>query len=121
MVGVFISPRISGMAFAHVALCEGIVYGALLIVGGVVGYRKAGSRPSLIMGSLSGLLAILVSSWGLKGHDLPALFLLAGEAIILSAFFYMRYANSKKFMPAGMMTVVSAVSLAMYAIGILVA
>ena len=109
------------MAFAHVALCEGIVYGALLIVGGIMGYTKAGSKPSLIMGSLSGLLAILLSFWGLKGHDLPSLFLLGGEAIVLSAFFYMRYANSKKFMPAGMMTVVSAVSLLMFTVGILVA
>ena len=109
------------MAFAHVALCEGIVYGALLIVGGVMGYTKAGSTPSLIMGSLSGLLAILLSIWGLKGHDLPSLFLLGGEAIVLSAFFYMRYANSKKFMPSGMMAVVSAVSLLMYTVGILVA
>ena len=109
------------MAFVHVALCEGIVYGALLVVGGVIGYTKAGSRPSLIMGTLSGLLAILLSTWGLHGHDLPALFLLGGEAIVLSAFFYTRYANSKKFMPAGMMTAVSAISLAMYAVGILVA
>jgi uncharacterized membrane protein (UPF0136 family) len=109
------------MPFPHVALCEGIVYGALLIVGGVMGYTKAGSKPSLIMGSSSGVIAIFLSIWGLKGHELPSLFLLGGEAIVLSAFFYMRYTNSKKFMPAGMMATVSAISLIMFSIGIVVA
>jgi len=109
------------MTFVDVALYEGFVYGALLIVGGVMGYKKAQSKPSLIMGSTCGLLAIILSIWGRKGHDLPALFLLAGEAVILAAFFYMRYSISKKFMPAGMMMVVSFLSIFMFVTGILVA
>jgi uncharacterized membrane protein (UPF0136 family) len=109
------------MAFVDVALFEGIVYGILLIVGGVIGYTKAHSKPSLLMGSTCGLLAIVLGIWGQRGHDLPALFLLAGEAIILTAFFYMRYSNSKTFMPAGMMTVVSIISMTMYVAGICIA
>ncbi len=109
------------MAFVDIALYEAIVYGLLLIVGGVIGYTKAHSKPSLVMGSVSGFLAIILGIWGQKGHELPALFLLAGEAIILTAFFYMRYSNGKKFMPAGMMTIVSVVSMIMYVLGIIVA
>ncbi len=111
----------SSMTFHQFALYEGLVYGLLLIVGGLVGYSKAQSRPSLIAGSVSGILALLFSYVGLRGNDLLALFLLAAEAILLSAFFYMRYASSKKFMPSGMMLAVSVLSLIVYLAGVLVA
>lgn len=109
------------MAYHQFALYEGIVYGLLLIVGGVVGYTKAHSKASLYAGSASGVIAISFSYMGLTGNDLLALFLLAAESILLSAFFYMRYSASKKFMPAGMMVVVSGISLVVYLTGILVA
>ena len=119
--GVFEFMFISAMAFHQVALYEGLVYGFLLIIGGVIGFKKAQSKASLYAGSASGVAAIVFSYLGLHGNDLLALFLLAAEAIILSAFFYMRYSSSKKFMPSGMMFVVSAVSLVIYLTGILVA
>lgn len=109
------------MAFHQVALYEGLVYGFLLIIGGVIGFKKAHSKASLYAGSASGVFAVVFSYLGLQGNDLLALFLLAAEAIILSAFFYMRYSSSKKFMPSGMMLVVSALSLVIYLTGILVA
>ena len=109
------------MAMERVALYEGLVYGVLLIIGGIIGFSKAQSRPSLYAGSASGVLAITFSYAGLTGHDLIGLFLLAAEAILLSAFFYMRYSASKKFMPAGMMCIVSAVSLVLYLAGIIAA
>jgi uncharacterized membrane protein (UPF0136 family) len=109
------------MSFHLFALYEGLVYGLLLIVGGVIGYTKAHSRASLYAGATSGVLAIAFSYFGLTRNDLFGLFLLAAESIILSAFFYMRYSASKKFMPAGFMLIVSAVSLLMYLTGILVA
>jgi uncharacterized membrane protein (UPF0136 family) len=109
------------MAYHQVALYEGLVYGILLIVGGVVGYTKARSKPSLYAGATSGVLAIIFSYLGFSGNELLALFLLAAESILLSAFFYMRYSSSKKFMPAGFMVIVSAVSLVIYLTGILVA
>lgn len=109
------------MALERVALYEGLVYGLLLIIGGVVGFSKAHSKPSLYAGSASGVLAIAFSYAGLTGHELIGLFLLAAESILLSAFFYMRYSASKKFMPAGLMVIVSAVSLILYLTGIIAA
>ena len=109
------------MAYHQFALYEGLVYGLLLIVGGVIGYAKAHSKPSLYAGSASGVLAMIFSYLGFSGNELLALFLLAAESILLSAFFYMRYSSSKKFMPAGFMVLLSAVSLVIYLTGVLVA
>lgn len=116
---MLIFPRYLSMAIHDVALYEGFVYGALLIIGGVIGFTKAQSKPSLYAGCGSGVLAIIFSVLGIRGHDLLALFLLAAEAILLSAFFYIRYTATKKFMPAGMMLGVSVISLALYLVGIL--
>ncbi|MFI5458275.1 MAG: TMEM14 family protein [Isosphaerales bacterium] len=88
------------------------IYAILLVVGGLIGYLKAGSRPSLIAGMASALaaLAALVLSvrnirWGVPlGMILSiALFLLFGY----------RYAvKTRKFMPSGLLAVVSLVVLA---------
>ncbi len=88
------------------------VYAVLLAVGGVVGYTKAGSRPSLIAGLGSAVAAVLAlvlsflnSGWGL---GLGALL-----AILLAVFFGYRFAvKTRKFMPAGLLAVVSLIVLA---------
>ena len=36
-----------------------IVFGALTIIGGIIGYVKAGSLPSIIAGSIAGILLLL--------------------------------------------------------------
>jgi uncharacterized membrane protein (UPF0136 family) len=109
------------MSVSELAIIEGFIYGILLIAGGIIGYTKAQSKPSLYAGSVSGIFAIIFSSLGMVGHDLIALFLLASEAILLSAFFYIRYSSTKKFMPSGLMVLVSAISLILYLVGILTA
>ncbi len=88
------------------------VYAGLLAVGGVIGYTKAGSRPSLIAGlgsAVAALLALVLSflssGWGL---GLGALL-----AILLAVFFGYRFAvKTRKFMPAGLLAVVSLIVLA---------
>jgi len=88
------------------------VYAILLAVGGVIGYTKAGSRPSLIAGLGSAaaalfalVLSFLSSVWGL---GLGALL-----AILLAVFFGYRFAvKTRKFMPAGLLAVVSLIVLA---------
>ena len=88
------------------------VYAVLLGVGGIIGYTKAGSRPSLIAGlgsALAALFALMLSLQNTRwGMGLGALL-----AILLAAFFGYRFAvKTRKFMPAGLLAVVSVVVLA---------
>lgn len=84
------------------------LYAALLAAGGYVGYRKAGSRPSLIAGAASASLCTLSLLLSLFFHPLRGLQLGAAVALILTLFFNYRYAaGSRKFMPAGMLAIMS--------------
>lgn len=84
-----------------------LVYALLLIIGGVIGYAKAGSRPSLIAGVGSGLAVLLAAFLTTRSAGL-GLGVGAAVAILLAGFFGYRYlVKTKKFMPAGMLAVVS--------------
>jgi len=87
------------MLIAKIAV---ILYGLLSIVGGVIGYKTAGSKVSLISGSISGVLlfiggiaSFLGQSWGL--------ILATIITAILIIVFIARLLKTKKFMPAGLM------------------
>jgi uncharacterized membrane protein (UPF0136 family) len=88
------------------------VYAALLGVGGLIGYVKAGSKPSLIAGSISALLALAALAISINNYNLGvALGLLL--SISLFIFFGYRYAaTTRKFMPSGLLAVVSLIVLA---------
>lgn len=82
------------------------LYGLLLIVGGVMGYLKAGSRPSLIAGSASGvvaLVALALSVQSLLGAILLGFFL----ALAMLVVFWYRLVRTRKFMPSGLLLVAS--------------
>jgi len=80
-------------------------YAILLLVGGMIGYRKAGSRPSLIAGSVSGLVALLAA--GLMLQDVRAIWLGVVLAAMMLVVFGIRFAKTRKFMPSGLLGVVS--------------
>jgi uncharacterized membrane protein (UPF0136 family) len=87
------------------------VYAVLLAVGGAIGYTKAGSKPSLIAGlgsAVATILALVLSfqnaKWGMALGCLVAL--------LLAYFFGHRFATKRKFMPAGLLAVVSVIVLA---------
>ena len=88
------------------------IYAALLILGGVIGFLKARSVPSLIAGVVSGLIAIgcivISSTYNENGGFAIALCL----AIALFLFFGPKAVSAKKFMPAGLMTLASTVVIA---------
>ena len=94
------------------------IYGALLILGGLMGARK-GSMPSLIAGGTSGVIIILLeylfsSAKATKGSALIAL----AEVFIsstLTLLMAQRYAGSGKFMPAGLVALMSGGMSAVYA------
>jgi uncharacterized membrane protein (UPF0136 family) len=88
------------------------IYALLLAVGGVMGFVKARSHASLITGVLSGLAALVALILARAGSSfgLPLGELLATGLFVLFGY---RYAlRSRKFMPSGMLAVVSLVVLA---------
>lgn len=89
-----------------------LVYGILVLGGGILGYRTAGSRPSLIAGTLSGA-AMLVAALLLMRGVHAALWLALAVAALLLLFFAMRWLKGRKFMPAGLMALASLVALAL--------
>uniref|UniRef100_A0A7E4VG82 Transmembrane protein 14C n=1 Tax=Panagrellus redivivus TaxID=6233 RepID=A0A7E4VG82_PANRE len=78
----------------------GFVYAALVAAGGIVGYLKAGSIPSLAAGVGSGLIA----GFGAYTGNYHLLF---GISLLLAGLMTYRFANSGKFMPAGLVAILS--------------
>lgn len=89
------------------------IYAILVMVGGVIGFVKVGSRPSLIAGVLGGLVLLAAGYgiglpsqlWGLQS----ALILI----VVLLVFFTIRYfrGNPHAFMPSGLMAILSLLAL----------
>lgn len=78
-----------------------IAYGILAAVGGIIGYQKAKSKPSLISGLVSGGLLILA---GIFINSQPWSYWLAlVVTALLIVVFAIRLFKTKKIMPAGLM------------------
>jgi uncharacterized membrane protein (UPF0136 family) len=86
-------------------------YGILVLLGGIIGYIKANSKISLISGTFSGLLLILAATAKLQGQYW-GLILAAVITAVLVVFFTFRLAKTRKFMPAGLMTILGIIALA---------
>jgi len=89
-----------------------IVFGLLTIVGGVIGYAKAGSTISLIAGSICGIL-LLLAAYLLPGNLVVGLALAAVVSIALAGKFLPAFIKTGQMMPAGMMSVLSVIGLIM--------
>jgi uncharacterized membrane protein (UPF0136 family) len=87
-----------------------LVFGCLVLLGGLMGYVIAKSVPSLIMGGLFGLALIGVWAAGQQGWKLEPE---AGAALaaVLLAFFGLRFLKKKKFMPTGLLAIFSLIVL----------
>jgi uncharacterized membrane protein (UPF0136 family) len=82
------------------------IYIVLLLAGGLIGFLKAGSKASLIM---SATFAVLL---GLFQFVIPGMALVVNLLLVtLLIFFGMRFVKGKKFMPAGLMTIVTVIIL----------
>jgi uncharacterized membrane protein (UPF0136 family) len=83
------------------------IYIVLMVLGGAMGFVKAKSKASLIasvtFGAILSLFALDVLPF--RHHIWVLIFLLV--------FFGMRLAKSKKFMPNGMMTILTVLALAL--------
>src|SRR6185436_5518684 len=84
------------------------IYIVLLVAGGLIGFFKAGSKASLIA-STAFAAALILCSIGVIFQPHVADIILA----VLLVFFAMRLAKSKKFMPNGVMLVLTIGTLAL--------
>ena len=87
-----------------------IVFGALTIVGGIVGYLKAGSVASIIAGSITGVL-LLVAAFLLPEHRTIGLATTLIVSLLLAAQFVPKFLRTGRVMPAGMMSILSAIGI----------
>ena len=86
-----------------------LVYGLLVLMGGIMGHIKAQSLMSLIAGIIFGAL-LLTSSFLLFKGKLVGRKLALTLVVILDVFFLWRFAKTHNFMPPGMMSLVSLVT-----------
>jgi uncharacterized membrane protein (UPF0136 family) len=77
-----------------------IIFGLLTIVGGVIGYVKAGSTASIIAGAISGI-ALIVAAYLLPGNVAVGLILAGVVSIALAGKFIPDFMKAGKVMPAG--------------------
>jgi uncharacterized membrane protein (UPF0136 family) len=88
------------------------IYILLLLIGGLIGFYRGKSKASLIT---SAVFAALLALTTLPGVFQPGFALgLANTAMaVLLVVFAIRLAQNKKFMPSGLMLVVTALALAL--------
>jgi uncharacterized membrane protein (UPF0136 family) len=84
------------------------VYIVLLVAGGVMGFVKAGSKMSLLTSLAFAAVLALCNVNVIHVQHLTDIIL-----AILIVFFGMRFAKGKKFMPMGLMAILTAVTLAL--------
>lgn len=88
------------------------IYIVLLLVGGLIGFLKAGSKVSLITSAVAAALLILTAIPGLFGTGLARGLADAIMAALLVVF-AIRLGKTKKFMPSGLMFVITGLALAL--------
>ncbi len=82
------------------------IYIVLLFLGGLMGYLKAGSKVSLITSASFAAVLILCNIGIIFQHNVADIVL-----VILLVFFAFRLTKSKKFMPNGMMSILTLAAL----------
>jgi len=87
-----------------------LIFGALTIIGGVIGYVKAGSLPSIIAGSITGVL-LLIAGALLPEHRAAGLATAFVISLLLAAQFVPKFIRTGKAMPAGMMSILSVIGI----------
>jgi uncharacterized membrane protein (UPF0136 family) len=85
-----------------------IIFGLLTIVGGVIGYVKAGSTISIIAGSISGI-ALIIAAFLLQGNPALGLALAGLVSILLAGRFIPAFMKTGAVMPAGLMSILSVI------------
>ena len=86
------------------------VFGALTIIGGVIGYVKAQSVPSIIAGTVTGVL-LLLAGYLLPQNRTAGLVTAFIVSLLLAAQFLPKFIRTGKVMPAGLMSILSVIGI----------
>ncbi|MEB3343072.1 TMEM14 family protein [Okeania sp.] len=95
----------------NIVIIAAIAYGILAIIGGIIGYKKVGSKISLVSGSISGLLLIISGIMQLIGINWGLILSIIITTILIITFI-IRLAKTRKMMPAGLMILTGIIALA---------
>ena len=87
-----------------------LFYGLLALVGGIIGFIKAGSMASLIAGSISGILIIVSTLAYIRGR-VAGYYALLTITVLVGGWFLKGYLTTGKIFPAAVMTLLSALNL----------
>ena len=88
-----------------------IAYGIFVGIGGAIGYAQAQSKASLISGSVSGVLLLIAGVMQLQDNSIGLLIALVVTALLVVVF-AIRLFKTRKFMPAGLLTIAGVATLA---------
>ena len=87
-----------------------IAYGLLACFGGIWGYTKANSKPSLISGCISGALLLISAFMQLQGM-MAGLIIARVVTILLICVFTLRLIKTRKAMPGALMLTTGVITL----------
>lgn len=93
-----------------------LIFGVLTIAGGIIGYVKAGSTPSIIAGSVTGVL-LIVAALLLPQHRAIGLVTALVISLVLAAQFVPKFLRTGRMMPAGLMSILSVIGLIVAIVG----
>lgn len=92
-----------------IAIWSILLYALLVLGGGIAGYVKARSNPSLISGLVSGV-ALLIAWYVSLQSPIVGLAIATIIALGLLGVFAQRFRHTQKLMPAGLMAILSLIA-----------
>lgn len=92
------------------------IFGSLVVIGGVIGYAKARSALSLVAGIVCGG-ALLYAAYLIRWAEHAGIMIAMVVSILLALIFFNRWSKTKKFMPAGLLLILSVIELALLFLG----
>ncbi|RPI29284.1 MAG: hypothetical protein EHM61_02125 [Acidobacteria bacterium] len=100
-----------------IAAISTLIYGFLVLAGGVFGYLQAKSLPSLIAGGVCGVIVLVAGGYMWAG-SIPAAYVAGAMALFLALFFAYRFTSTGKIMPGGVMLALSFVAVVILVFGV---